>query len=80
MNFSEPFHVTNGVRQGVVLSPYLFAVYLDGLSLKLKNIKAGCYIGKFLLNHLMFADDLCVLSKCTWVAKYIRYLAKCAQI
>jgi len=28
-HFSEPFHVSNGVRQGGVLSPYLFAVYLD---------------------------------------------------
>jgi len=29
MYLSEPFHVTNGVIQGRVLSPYLFAVYLD---------------------------------------------------
>ena len=33
-----------------------------------------------LLNHLMFVDDICVLSKCTWVTKCSRYLAKCAQI
>jgi len=31
INFSSPFTVTNGVRQGGVLSPYLFAVYLDKL-------------------------------------------------
>jgi len=30
-NYSSPFTVTNGVRQGGVLSPYLFAVYLDEL-------------------------------------------------
>ena len=40
-SFSEPFHVSNGVRQGGVLSPYLFAVYLDDLSNELNNIKAG---------------------------------------
>jgi len=40
-HFSEPFHVSNGVRQGGVLSPYLFAVYLDDLSNELNNIKAG---------------------------------------
>jgi len=59
-HFSEPFHVFNGVRQGGVLSPYLFAVYLDDLSYELNNIKAGCYIGEILLNRLMFADDICV--------------------
>jgi len=52
--------VSNGVRQGGVLSPYLFAVYLDSLSNELINIKAGCYIGEVLLNRLMFADDICV--------------------
>jgi len=59
-HFSEPFHVSNGVRQGGVQSPCLFAVYLDDLSNELNNIKAGCYIGEVLLNRLMFADDICV--------------------
>jgi len=58
-HFSEPFHVTNGVRQGGVWSPYLFAVYLDDLSTELNNIKAGCYIGEVSI-ILMFADDICV--------------------
>ena len=31
-HFSEPFHVSNEVRQGSVLSPYLFAVDLDDFS------------------------------------------------
>ena len=39
----------------------MFAVYLDDLSNELNNIKAACYIGEVLLNHLMFADDICVL-------------------
>jgi len=34
----------------------LFTVYLDDLS----ELKQGCYIGEVLLNHLMFADDICV--------------------
>jgi len=59
-HFSEPFHVSDGVRQGGVLSPYLFAIYLDDFSNELDNINAGCYIDEVLLNHLMFADDNCV--------------------
>jgi len=45
---------------GGVLSPYLFAVYLDDLYTELNNIKAGYCIGEVLLNHLMFADNICV--------------------
>jgi len=60
MNFSEPFHVTNGVRPGGVLLPEFFAVYLHDLSLEPSNIKAGYYVGEILLNHLTFVDDICV--------------------
>ena len=56
------FLVTNGVRQGSILSPYFFAVYIDDLSKELNKIKVGCLIGKSLLNHLLFADDLCVFA------------------
>ena len=70
-HFSEPFHVSNGVRQGEVLSPYLFAIYLDDLSNELNNIKAGCYIGEVLLNHLMFADDICVFCPSVrWLQRF----------
>ena len=34
-NFSESFTVTNGVRQGGILSPHLFNLYMDNLSIKL---------------------------------------------
>jgi len=43
MNLSEPLHITNQVRQGGVISPYLFAVYLDDLSFELNNIRWVLY-------------------------------------
>jgi len=52
--FSELFHVTTGVRQGGVLSPYLFSVCLDDLSLELNNIKAGSYVGMYTLSKCRF--------------------------
>ena len=47
-NYSSPFTVTNGVRQGGVLSPYLFAVYLDELSFNPVGIsQGGMHCGKY---------------------------------
>ena len=42
---SQSFEVSNGVRQGGILGPYLFAVYIDQLSKDLNRVPAGCYIG-----------------------------------
>jgi len=59
---SECFKVTNGVRQGSVLSPKIFAIYVDQLSELLINCKAGCFIDNVCFNHLFYADDLCLLA------------------
>ena len=40
---SEYFSIINGVRQGGVLSPQLFAIYMDDLSVCLTKCKAGCH-------------------------------------
>ena len=42
MCISEPFFVANGVRQGSILSPSLFAVYLDDLLSELSYSGVGC--------------------------------------
>ena len=42
---SDSFSVCNGVRQGSVLSPVLFAVYLDGLLSELEGSGVYCFIG-----------------------------------
>ena len=34
---SSSSHVTNGVKQGVIISPVLFNVYMDDLSTSLNN-------------------------------------------
>jgi len=50
----------------------LSTVYLDDLSNEPNNIKAGCYIGEALLNHLMFADDICVFcSSVRWLQRIL---------
>ena len=59
---SEYFKVTNGVKQGGLLSPRLYNVYVDDLSCKLNNSNAGCYINNILVNHFMYADDIALLA------------------
>ena len=59
---SAPFYVGNGVRQGGILSPFLFNVYMDDLSSQLNKTNTGCLVGESIVNHLMYADDLVLLS------------------
>ena len=61
-NTSSFFTVTNGVRQGGILSPCLFTLYVDDLSHKLNNAKVGCHINNVCINHLFYADDLCLMA------------------
>ena len=60
--FSDSFLVSNGVRQGGILSPYLFSLYIDDMTSNLNTIKSGCYVGNYCLNHIMFADNICLFS------------------
>ena len=55
--FSSPFAVSNGV-QGNVLSPILFALYLDELLVKLQSDGVGCYWGHHFVGPLAYADDI----------------------
>jgi len=41
----ESFIIQCGVRQGGVLSPYLFSVYIDGVIKDLRKSGYGIYVG-----------------------------------
>ena len=40
----------------------LFAIYIDDLSQDLAMCKSGCYISEHCMNHVMYADDICLLA------------------
>ena len=58
---SEMFNVSNGVRQGGVISPILFGIYIDELLLKLKNNGTGCFVGHHYCGAFGYADDIILL-------------------
>jgi len=60
--FSEFVRLNSGVKQGGVLSPYLFAVYIDSLLLKLRKSGLGCHIKSFCFNSCAYADNLVLMS------------------
>ena len=60
-SISQPFLISNGIRQGGILSPYLFNVYVDELSGNLNSQHKGCYIGDVCVNHLSYADDMVLM-------------------
>ena len=61
-SISNVFNVTNGVRQGGILSPKLFDIYIDRLSNILNNSLIGSLLGGKRINHMLYADDLCIVS------------------
>ena len=58
------------VRQGCVMSPWLFNLYMDGV---IREMKAGAGVnvgvelctrdGKWLVNTILFADDTVLIAK-----------------
>ena len=69
---SSSFKVTNGVREGGILSPKLFIVYMDGLSDQLNNSNIGGNFGSGqLVNHIRYVSFKLLFS---WYAETIEYL------
>ena len=59
---SKDFSIGNGVKQGGVLSPRLFCIYIDGLFKFLRRKKTGCWLHKEFVGILGYADDLLLLA------------------
>ena len=60
--FSSWFSINAGVRQGGVLSPDLYCLYVDELISILKKSGVGCHVNKIFAAALFNADDMAVLA------------------
>ena len=59
---SDWFDVKAGVRQGGILSPDFYCVYVDDLVEILSAIGIGCYLKNVFLSLLLYADDMALLA------------------
>ena len=60
--FSDWFLITAGVRQGGILSPDFYSIYVDDLLAELRKSKLGCYYGSYFAAALFYADDMALLA------------------
>jgi len=59
---SNSFNTSNGVKQGGVLSPLLFSVYLDDLLHQLRELNIGCHMNGHFVGAIIYADDITLLG------------------
>ena len=59
---SEPFRVSNGTRQGSVISPALFSLYIDDLINELREMGLGCRIGGMWMAAVGYADVILLMA------------------
>ena len=58
---SGEYAAGHGVREGAVLSPVLYAVFIDGIVRRLAACR-GVTVGGVQVRALLYADDICLLS------------------
>jgi Reverse transcriptase (RNA-dependent DNA polymerase) len=60
--YSSFVNLSCGVHQGGVLSPVLFAIYVDDIITDIDNKKLGCHISGLCCGIFLYADDILLLS------------------
>ena len=51
------------MRQGCILSPILFLIFINGLIEEIKKLNIGVLYGKVKIAILLFADDIALLAE-----------------
>ena len=60
---TKSFPISQGVRQGCVLSPLLFNIFMAGLATKLSADDSGLKLDNKKVNSLFWADDIVLLTE-----------------
>ena len=59
---SNEYTVGHGLREGSVLSPILYAVFVDGIVDRLEKDCVGSRVGSETVRCLLYADDICLIA------------------
>lgn len=62
-HYSDWFEVKMGVKQGCVLSPLIFSLFIDGVVEALRKADVGVNIGNVHVDLLLYADDICIVCE-----------------
>jgi hypothetical protein len=61
-SLTDWFDVRNGVKQGCILSPILFSLFLEDLVQEIKDLGKGVVCERAIVSLLLFADDMVLIA------------------
>ena len=62
-DLTDWFEIQNGVKQGCILSPTLFSMFINDLAEDINTAELGVQCKENIVSSLLFADDLVILAE-----------------
>ena len=70
---SECFNISNGTRQGAILSPLFWSIYADPLLKRLRALGLGAHVAGLFMGAVCYADDVLLISPTRSAMQWMLY-------